>query len=246
MKKIIIAFAVLLAMAGCEKEKSNRLEQDVNICLSYSLDTSIGENMTKSSNAEVWQLFYGKIKSGEFVAPSYKLTFTEQQTGQIYVFNGNWADNDMVTIKTGNYLVTGYSTADGKYIQEKASLSFNTEVSISAEQTHIVLPATYNCFLLAFAKSNITILQNHVKYASNMGGQSGTSSDFYVFADHYYVFSSKLYDSSYPEDCYIKGTRENGSTFTIYTKNIDFSKGKYYFYTDISSLYSLPEMEAGE
>lgn len=246
MKKLLIVGAIIALLGSCQKATPVSNEESVNITLSYSLDTSIGEDMTKSSDTELWGKFFNKIKNGEFVAPSYTLTFTEKKSGAKYVFEGDWESQDMVTIKTGDYLVTGTSIAKGNFISEKASLSFDTEVTIAPSQTSLTIPAKYDCFLIAFAMSDITSLQNHVSYESNMGGKTGESVNFYTFSEHYYAFSRKIYNSKYENESYIKGIRKSGATFHIYTSKIDFQKGKYYFYTDASSLYSLPEMEAGE
>lgn len=248
MKKILLIVAAIAVLAGCKKpEAPIILPEDVQITISYSLDTSVGSDMTKSSDAELWEKFYKKMKMGEMVAESYKLIFTELTSGAKYEFEGSWADQDIVTIKTGKYTVTGTSTSEqDNYIQKRASLIFDTEVTISASQTSITLPALYDCFLIAFAKSNITHLSNHVSYDSNMGGVSGETLTFFTFDDHYYAFSRKLYNTKYAKECYIKGKREDGSSFTIYTADLAFEKGKYYFYTDASSLYSLPEMQPGE
>lgn len=245
MKRIILFATMLALFIACEKPTPS--PQEVNITLAYSLDTSVGESMTRASDSELWGKFYAKMKTGELVAESYTLTFTEKTTGAKYEFNGKWADNDIVTIKTGNYIVEGTSRPEkATYIQEQASLTFNAEITISAAQTSLVLPAQYDCFLLAFYKSNITNMSNSVTYDSNMGGVSGESVSFYSFENHYYAFSRKLYNDKYADRCYIKGKREDGSTFTIYTSGLAFEKGKYYFYTDASSIFSLPEMTTGE
>lgn len=247
MKKILLIFAAIAALTGCKKpEAPIILPEDVQITISYSLDTSVGSDMTKSSDAELWQKFYDKMKSGEFVAPSYSLTFTEKKSGAKYKFDGKWVDKDIIILKAGEYNVTGTSHADGKYIQEQASISFNTDVTVSATQPNIVLPASYDCFLLAFPKADITSIVNHVSYESNIGGKTGESVHFYTFENSYYAYSRKIYNSSYPDESYIKGTKEDKSTFTIYTADLAFEKGKYYFYTAASSIFSLPEMSSGE
>lgn len=247
MKRIIflLAFA-MVTLVGCQKETLKPAEQDVEFTISYTLGTPSSAEMTKSSDTELWQKFYEKMKAGELVAPSYSLTFTEKKSAAKYEFEGKWADKDIIILKAGEYNVTGTSHAEGKYIQQQASISFNTDVTVSATQPNIVLPASYDCFLLAFPKADITSLVNHVSYESNMGGKTGEAVNFYSLENNYYAFSRKIYNSSYPKESYIKGTKEDNSTFTIYTADLVFEKGKYYFYTASSSIFSLPEMDAGE
>lgn len=246
MRRIALFISGIAVFASCQKPLPDIKEDIASFTISYTLDKPSGSEMTKSSDAELWGKFYEKIKSGEFVAPSYSLIFTEKETGAKYEFKGNWADRDVVTLKTGEYNVTGKSNAEGRFIQERASISFDTDISISSTQGNIVLPASYNCFLLAFPKSDIKDLKNFVSFESNLGGKTSEAVDFYEFSDNYYAFSRKIYDSTYPAESYIKGVREDDTTFTIYTADIAFEKGKYYFYSGSSLLFSLPEMTPGE
>ena len=65
---------------GDEKPTS---KDEVKVYFVYTLDTSSGTSMNRApakaakTNAEVFDEFYTKIKSGELVAPSYELTLTE-------------------------------------------------------------------------------------------------------------------------------------------------------------------------
>lgn len=237
MKKIAIVAILIALFAGCEKPSPAPEEsRDVTLSLAYSLNTSAGADMTKAANAEVFDMFYQKMKSGELTAPSYSLTFTETTTGEVYVFNGRWGSNSMITIRTGKYHITGTSKADGQYIQEKASLIFDEEMEISSSSSSVVLKAAYDCFLLAFAKSDIKSMENYYS--------SGARNQFYVLSDYFYVFvNGTMYSDGYKNVSYIKGTRTDGSTFAIYTGKANFEKGKYYIYNDVGGSFELPEMD---
>lgn len=240
MKKLAIIFAAIAVLAGCEKPAQEPTPQDVNITITYSLDTSVGSDMTKATDAEVFDMFYQKMKTGELVAPSYNLTFTETATGAKYEFSGDWADKDMITIRTGKYKIEGTSTATGNYIQQLASIKFDEEVEISTSSSSITLKAIYDCFLLAFAKSDITSLVC-VPYQSSYVPDN---QKFFTLDDYYYAFvNDKLY--SVKSEGYIKGNRGQ-DTFKIMTGNATFEKGKYYIYNDVSGSFELPKMEAGE
>ena len=242
MKKLAIIITVIAVLAGCQKTTPEPTPQDVNVTITYTLDTSVGSDMTKATDAEVFDMFYQKMKTGEMVEPSYKLIFTETNTGAQYVFNGEWGENDIITIRTGNYRVTGTSTAEGECMQEIASLKFEQEIEISTSSTSITLNAIYDCFLLAFAKSDIVELAN--KHHNNY-----TPTPFFTFGDYYYAFiSDKIWSyvmETGKDNVYIIGTREDGSTFKILTYNAAFEKGKYYIYNDVSGSFELPKMEAG-
>lgn len=243
MKKLAIIFAAIAVLAGCEKPTPKPTPQDVNVTLCYSLDASIGSDMTKSTDAVVFDMFYRKMKTGEFVAPSYEITFTETTTGAKYEFSGKWANNDMITIRTGKYRVEGKSVANGDYVQEIASLRFEQEIDITASSTSITLNAIYDCFLLAFAKSDIKSMRLYYRYYGDSNYKK-----FFTLGDYYYVYANGLLYSSEAnrkEQACISGDRVNGSIFKIYVGNANLEKGKYYIYNDVSGAFELPKMEAG-
>jgi hypothetical protein len=149
----------------------------------------------------------------------------------------------MITIRTGKYKVTGNSTAEGECMQALASLSFDQEIEISTSSKNVNLTAKYNCFLLAFAKSDIVELVN--KHHNNY-----TGTPFFMYNNYYYAFvNNQIWTYVMDTDksnVYIKDTREDGSTFKILTYNAVFEKGKYYIYNDVSGSFELPKMEAGK
>ena len=251
MKRMLFALAVIAAMIGCKKVEPTPVPtpeptpepQDVQLVLTYTLDASSGTDMTKASNADVFDMFYQKMKEGELVAPKYHIVFTETTTGEKYQFDGFWADNDMVTIRTGNYKIEGYAKADGTYIQDKASLKFEEEMSITASMSSITLKAEYDCFLLAFASKDIQNMRLNYRY---YGDSNYTR--LYKFNDYYYCFCNNvLYsnETNMRDRACITGEKNNGAVFTIYVGYANLEKGKYYIYTDVSGSFELPKMEAG-
>lgn len=245
MKRLTIIAALIALLSGCEKPTPNPEEtKDVTVSLTYSLDTSVGSDMTKATDAEVFDMFYQKMKSGEMVASKYHIVFTEVSTGAKYEFDGSWADDDMVTIRTGNYRIEGYTKADGRYIQEKASLKFEEELNINSSMTSITLRAKYDCFLLAFAQSNIKDMRLYYRYYGD-----SSYSKLYTFNGYYYAFCNNVLYSDEPnrkEQACISGERDNGTIFSIYVGHANLEKGKYYIYNDVSGSFELPKMEAGK
>ena len=239
MKKFAFIIVAISMLLGCKKVVPETTPQDVNVTLAFTLDTSVGSDMTRATDSEVFDMFYQKMKTGELVEASYSITFTEVTTGAKYEFTGKWANKDMVTIRTGKYRVEGKSTAKGNYIQSIASLVFDEEVNISASSTSITLKAVYDCFLLAFAKSNITSLVC-VPYKSDYVPDDQA---FFTLGDYYYAFvNDKLYSNK--SEGYIRGIRGQ-ETLKIMTGSAAFEKGKYYIYNDISSTFELPKMQPG-
>ena len=239
MKKMFFAALAILTLSACQKQQA----EEIKVSITYSLDASVGADMTKSTDAEVFDLFYAEMKAGSLVAPIYELTFTETTTGAKYEFKGKWDSDDMITIRTGKYKVEGISKADGYYLQDKATLKFNQEIEISTSSTSITLDAAYDCFLLAFAKSDIKELKLYYRYYGDSNARF-----FSEFEGYYYGFvNDKMYadEANRKEQACIVGTRENESEFKIYVGNANLEKGKYYIYNDVSNLFELPKMDAG-
>ena len=250
MKRIAVIIAAIAVLVGCSKPTPEPVPmptpepapepQDVQVTLAYTLDASVGNDMTKATNAEVFDIFYQKMKNGELVESSYSLTFTEVATGEVYEYNGYWGSHDMITMRTGKYKVSGTSRARSSYIQYVASLIFDEEIEISASTKTVKLKAAYDCYLLVFEKSNIDELVC-VPYVSNYSNENKL---FAEVGDYFYAFvNDKIYSDL--TEGHIRGTRSNGKTFKIMTGNAAFEKGKYYIYTDVSGSFELPKMEAG-
>ena len=248
----VVAFLMSVLMIGVsscgsddvigETQPTNKNE--VKVYFVYTLDTSSGTSMNRApakaakTNAEVFDEFYTKIKSGELVASSYELTLTEVSTGATYTFKGNWNSHDLITLNTGTYHVVGKSTADGENIQEKCSIVFDEVCDISITSNVVTLHASYDCFLLIFNNTDIQTLQNY----------NGTSlvSFFTLGTSYKYAFVQDfLYQADKKKDAYILGKYTDGAEFKVFTGNLEFEKGKYYVYNSVSNGFDVPEMEEG-
>ncbi|MBQ9077312.1 MAG: SUMF1/EgtB/PvdO family nonheme iron enzyme [Muribaculaceae bacterium] len=262
MKKFIIRFifaASLCSISSCGNSdepsngnNGNDNTDKVKVYLTYTLDTSTGGNMARpastneevfiaksaSTNEEVFNEFYEEIKTGELLAPSYDITFTNVDNGATYNFKGNWADNDFVTLRTGTYNVTGYSTATGDHIQDKCSIVFNEQINISITSKVVTLNAEYDCSLLIFNDEAIQSLHNY---------SGDATASFYSFKTYKYAFVNDcLYKVSSKNEAYIIGKYTNDAEFLIYTGNLNFEKGKYYVYNSVSNGLSFPPMTEGD
>lgn len=232
----IAATSTLLSLGSCQKAEQ---EQTVSFCLTYNISTDGGQDMpgTKASSADVFDEFYQKIKSGELVAPTYALTFTEKTTGAVYTVNGTWAGKDMVTLRTGTYKVEGTSTAAGENIQDKCSLAFSEDIVIDVNSKTITLTAAYDCSLIIFSDASIANL-------SNFNGVSST--DLFKFSKYIYAFVNKtLYAEGKQAQSYLAGVHTNGTQFKIYTGNLTFETGKYYVYNDVATDFNIEPMQEG-
>lgn len=212
---------------------------EVKVYFVYTLDTSTGDMMTRGAktNADVFDEFYQKIKTGDLVAPSFELTLTEVNSGVVYSFKGKWNSHDLLTLRTGTYRVVGKSTADGDNIQEKCSFTFDEQIDISITSNIITLHAKYDCSLLIFNNEKIQTLQNF---------NGSALASFFTFSTYKYAFvNNTLYDVAKKNDAYIIGKYTDDAEFKIFTGNLNFEKGKYYVYNSISNGFDVPPMEEG-
>ena len=240
--RVSLPFLTLLAASlfvACERMPGITDSQEVQVFFNYTLDASVGNSMTKTSNSVIFNQFYQKITTAELVAPNYELTFVEVNTGLKYVFVGSWAAQHLITIRTGRYHVTGKSTAAGGSIQDKCSIYFDETLNINSSDTNITLSALYDCYLLIFNNLNVTSLKNI---------DGSTEEDFFDFGATYkYAFvNNSLYSTANKETAHILGTFSSTAYFKVFTGNLSFAKGKYYVYNSITGSFNIPEMEDGE
>ena len=232
---------ILCGVWSCTKENGGgeQMGEKVKVRLMYTLDTSTGNDMSRASvsNGEVFNEFFEKIKSGDLLASTYNITFTNIENGSIYSFSGNWEDNTFITIRTGKYNVTGYSTAEGISIQDRCSIIFDEPIDITVSSNTISLNGIYDCALIIFNDSKIESLQN-------FDGENNIS--FFSFNTYKYAFvKDYLYLPAHKDKAYILGTYINGAEFQISTGNLKFAKGKYYVYNSVDNEFNLPPMEDG-
>ena len=242
---MMVAALSLTACSGGDSSDSDfnnptaPFTDEVKIYFIYTLDTSNGNSMTRGAktNAEVFDEFYQKIKTGDLVAPSFELTLTEVNSGVVYTFKGKWNSHDMLTLRTGTYRVVGKSTAEGDNIQEKCSFTFDEQIDISITSNVIILHAKYDCSLLIFNNEKIQTLQNF---------NGSALASFFTFSTYKYAFvNNTLYDVPKKNDAYILGKYTDNAEFKIFTGNLNFEKGKYYVYNSISNGFDVPPMEEG-
>ena len=237
-----MSLTILSGMWSCTKDIGNeeQMGEKVKVRLMYTLDTSTGSDMSRASasNKDVFNEFFEEIKSGNLLAPTYNITFTNVENGTTYTFSGNWTDNIFITIRTGKYNVTGYSTADGTSIQNRCSIIFNEPIDITISSNTVSLNGIYDCALIIFNDSKIESLHN-------FDGENNSS--FFSFNNYKYAFvKDYLYLPAHKDKAYILGTYTNGAEFQISTGNLKFTKGKYYVYNSVDNDFNLPPMEEGE
>lgn len=227
MKRIVFfLFSVCLSflvLSSCEKIDDKPTMH--RLSFRFGTENSMYKT-TKSAASDVFDEFYAKLSSGELVADSYNLTFTNVETGTAYSFSGNWK-NAEVELQDATYRVTGKSTATGEKTQEKCSVYFDETVTVT-KTSDIVLNALYDCFLFVMTSDKLANVDN-----------------CFLFNNKYwYAFVNGTFVST------LTGTHKDGSKFSVDMSGYMFDKGKYYIYDDVSlNKYSafilLPKMDNG-
>ncbi len=229
---------MLLFVISCEKENNGVVEEFVNISLAYSLHYNTGNSMydSRSVSNEVFHSFYTSLTDGTLIAPTFNLTFTEINNGWVFKVQGDWANKNIAALRPGTYHVTGSSTADGLNLQEKCSITFDTQVEVDLTNDVILLPAIYDCALVIFTDTTVSNLSN------NNG--VGEVTDFFNYNNNYYAFvRTALYEVSGRQDAFISGYHKTGKEFSISTSSLEFQKGKYYIYNNLTKDFQLPNTE---
>lgn len=241
MKKIMLWALFPFLLVSCSSSNEDNYipteKKQVSFSLEYVFDINSGDEMTRS-NSDIYSDFYNdKIITKQLIPDNYAITFHCIDNGMDYKFSGKWSQNDMITLLEGNYTVNGSTWADGKYIQEMASLKFVQNVEITKDTENVVLKADYDCFLLFFNKSNITSLK-----INNPSLSDGIS--VFTYKNTYYCFVNQPF-SSYNSSLKFEGERSNGASFSINVMNAKFEKSKYYFFNDINGSFEIPQMQPG-
>jgi len=238
MNKLMRAVVLLLSLStlifsSCDnslvspEEITSDNETSIHrLTYSFSYENSMYQK-TKGALADVFDEFYEKIITGELVAETYVITFQEVESGATYSFSGSWEDAT-VELQAATYKVTGTSTAEGEKSQSKCSILFDETITITNDQTDIVLNAYYDCFLFVMTSEKLKNVDN-----------------CYLFNNKYwYAFvNNKFVDT-------LTGSHKDGTNFSVKMDDYNFDKGKYYIYEDVSineySVYFLiSKMENG-
>lgn len=243
MKKInliVVLLCTTLGMISCSQNEEPYVPQEVELRLDYTFIEN--GSMSRTTGNDVYTTFYDKyIKTKQLTPTTYSLTFTNTKTGAIALVDGRWDSNDGIRLPEGTYKVSGIShriinkgiDIHSEYVSDTTFISFNEDVSISPKQTTLNLTAQYDSYLLIFDSSNISIAEYKGLSRWNIKKHDNL---FTIFVNR---------QSTYNSNDYIKITRTNGSSATIYLKDIPFEKGKYYYFNDMTNSFDIPQMESG-
>ena len=228
MKKIFSLFAIF-ALLSCDNSHDEYLTSHDEM-VTVSLNYSVGQPTRASENPLYTQL-YNKILSKELIADSYSMTFTEKTTGMSFNVDGEWSTGTYLTVKSGTYRVTGASVIhdDNIGIQDKCSIKFDTEITITSTSSNIIIQAEYDCFLLIFDKRSVA--DAFITYVNN--NASLQEKHFFELPNSYiyYGFSSHLFNPSYSTSQRLT-IIYNDDTVEMQSNTLNVHNGEYYIFDD--------------
>ena len=242
MKKMFYIGLLALALCSCSKEEVDTTPKEVEVKLDYTFAES--GSMTRAG-ADMYGAFYDRyIKTKKLTPTTYKLTFTNKQTGTVAQINGLWNSQDGIRLVEGEYEVSGTSHPKEKrtslgYPSDSVYLAFNETVNISKDATVLTLNAKYDSYLLMFDKANYSSVTYEV---FNTGGPKNLLESESLLT----LFIKDLkHGTTSSYDHYIYLTRSNGQKSEILLNNIPFEKGKYYYFNDMTNSFDIPPMDSG-
>ena len=204
MKRIVFfLFSVCLSflvLSSCEKIDDKPTMH--RLSFRFGTENSMYKT-TKSAASDVFDEFYAKLSTGELVADTYNLTFTNVETGTAYSFSGKW-ENAEVELQDATYKVTGKSTATGDKTQEKCSVYFDETITVT-KTSDIVLNALYDCFLFVMTSDKLANVDNCFRFNNKY---------WYAFVNGAFVQT-------------LTGSHKDGTKFSVNMNDYMFDKGKY-------------------
>lgn len=235
-----------LVVTGCSEDENMAITEPEEV--EFTLDYSFAESgsMTRATGSEIYATFYDKyIKTKVLTPKTYSLTFKNKVTNAIATLKGYWGSKDGVRLPEGEYEVTGVSSpqlnrnipSDTVYIQ------FNETVNIKKDMENLNLTAIYDSYLLLFDSNNST--KCRFFHDINNSSQIRVDKELSMTENGYYLFIRDFSYTSSTFDPLIYITRLDKQVSTINLDNIPFSKGKYYYFNDMTNSFDIPMMESG-
>lgn len=246
MKKILLVIAIAIGLWSCQKEE---IPEDATFSLTYSLDK--GTSMTRAGE-DLYASFYENfVKTKKVGHPWYDIAFYKGEE-LVAVSNGYWGAT-LVSLPEGEYIVKGMSKSKKTGIwnkeendqHSKLSLTFDEKITISKDQTSVVLHPSYDCYLL-FGDSSIFTKIELEGAAENVDGV--TTGNFWAhnrcsFFDADNIKYAFINSESLAKK--IKYTTVNGDSGELTISALKFVNGKYYSLDTVTAGYQLPPMENG-
>jgi hypothetical protein len=227
-----------IAFVSCSKETVGTVELD----LDYSFFRS--GSMTRSQEASYGAFYDEYIESKTLTPQTYDITFVNRENKAVTNVSGRWDDQGKIKLPVGTYDVIGTSYPMMDEIgapSDTVYLSFTSAVEVTQDMNSLNLPASYDSYLLLFNSSTYASVRIKESYAGGVVKYR----DVNAYGDAYAVFMT---DTGWNEKILsldLELTDNDGSTTDVDLEKIDFQKGNYYHFNDMSYLFSIPQMNNG-
>lgn len=210
----------------------------------FRMDYTLTSGTMRAIAGEVYEKFYNdQIKTRRLTPDTYSLEFTNKGTGQKIEVNGLWSERKMVRMPEGTYTVTGKSAdGDRTYVCDKAVLSFNEEITVTADMESLLLQAKYASPLLFFSGEST---KSVTYYAINYPSLEYQTEKLPEVDGYYYAFMKAFGGVSLDFKSYFEVERNGGTLTKMYSNNLKLDNGKYYFYDDVTGGFNLEPMTPG-
>jgi hypothetical protein len=155
----------------------------------------------------------------------------------VFTANGVWNKNELFTLPTDTYIVTGVSYPvkqsfmGQNFYSDTCYISFNDTIIINENTTNVVLNANYACFLILVDKINVS--QTKINIGNPDFLMKCTENFYHVYVNHLYEYTGmsiiKIYDNS-------------GFISYINLDVFPWKFSKFYYFDSVGGTYSLLPM----
>ena len=246
-----------LVFSSCAKipDAANDATSNVKVTLDYAFPHS--GNITTKGLASSYLDFYTKYIESKLLTPrTYILLFTGHKgvdslpstgstvyAGSVIQVIGKWGSNDLVSLPPDVYTVTGMSVPTQYDLAgDTCYLNFDDIITVTASTTSIVLKADYTCSLVLLDTTNVRgtsiVTERKVGYSTYKPTMLKTDGFYSTFV----VANSNIDENHYQLD--LKVTTKDGPV-DIGLWSYHFTAGKYYYFGNTGSNYTLSQFTNG-
>lgn len=238
--KFIMMLMGIFTITSCNNVAQEEPTEDVDFTIDYN--TFECGSMSRTAETVYNQFFDEYIGTKKLCPQNYTLSF-----GTTMTVSAKWGDKKIFHLPAGNYKISGTSvpkTSNENYHGgDTLSLKFDETIAIDKNTTNVQLQAKYDSYLLIFEDTNIA----SIKIGNDYLPTEYRWTDLNKFNNYYYCFIQ--YDIRYyagaNRSYRIVITRKDGTSLTIDPTNLNFVKGKYYYFDDLSASFNIDPMTEG-
>lgn len=244
MKTHVGILSVLMMCVSCAKESVepappvvNATKGNVKVLIDYGFTSG-------NIKGPIYLNFYNKFILSKVLTPrTYQLIFEgKDSTTFMTTAIGHWGTSNFINLPRGTYAVRGESNPTLNNIAgDTCYLKFDEVITIDPATTSVTLKAIYTCSLILIDTLNVK------KAELFSGGNNGNTfkKDLLKTEEYYHTFARDSYlmdRSKYAVNFTLMVTKRNSNVVNLLLWNYFWEAGKYYYFANTESGYSLPAM----